>query len=109
MATTPEGKVKAKLDKMLKTFEPELWFYSPQSGIYGRSGVPDRMGCFYGQTIGIEVKAGDKRNVTDLQAATMKAISRAGGRCFVVRDEGDIEKVREYLIAMATRERLVLP
>ena len=54
MAQTPEGKIKAKLDKMLNTFKPNLWFYSPQSGIYGKSGVPDRMGCFYGLTIGID-------------------------------------------------------
>jgi hypothetical protein len=106
MAQTPEGKVKSKLDKMLKTFEPELWFFSPQAGIYGKSGVPDRIACYFGNLIGIEVKAGDNRHPTDLQMATMTAITKAGGRCFIVYDGYTIERVSEYLTAMKTRERL---
>lgn len=107
MGMTPEGRVKAKVDKMLKEFEPELWFYAPQSGIYGRSGVPDRVGCYYGQMIGIECKVTGKQP-TDLQMACMKAMSRAGARCFVVYDDVSLNVVREYLTAMKTRERLLL-
>ena len=108
MAQTPEGKIKAKLDKMLNTFKPNLWFYSPQSGIYGKSGVPDRMGCFYGLTIGIECKAGKNNKPTDLQMATMLTITKAGGKCFVVYDAETIEHVRLYLEGIATREGMKL-
>lgn len=109
MAMTPEGRVKLQVDKMLKEFEPELWFYSPQAGIYGKSGVPDRMACMYGLLIGIECKRDDKHPPTDLQIATMKAMSRAGAKCFVVSGgDASLNTVREYLIAMKTRERLTL-
>jgi hypothetical protein len=107
MAQTPEGKVKKKLDKMLKEFEPDLWFYSPQAGIYGKSGVPDRMCCYFGRLIGIEVKADETKGPTDLQHATMQAMSRAGAMCFVVNSDTTLNAVREFLISMKTRDRIL--
>lgn len=107
MAQTPEGKVKAKLDKMLKEFEPDLWFFAPQSGIYGRSGVPDRIACYYGRFYGIECKAGNTRQLTDLQVATMQKILGAGGHCWTVVDDATIEDLREHLIAMKTKDRIL--
>jgi len=55
MADTPEAKMKKKVDKVLK--EAGVWYFAPQSGIYGRSGIPDRIACVNGRMIGIEVKA----------------------------------------------------
>lgn len=107
MGATPEGKVKAKLDNMLKEFEPELWFFSPQSGIYGRSGIPDRIAVMYGQTIGIECKAKRDAVPTDLQIACMKAMSRAGAKCYIVGCDGHIAVVKDYLVALKARERLL--
>lgn len=108
MALTPEGKIKKKLDAMLKTFAPELWFFSPQSGIYGRSGVPDRIACYFGRFYGIECKAGTSYDMTDLQVQCMQKILAAKGQHYVVSDDRSIDVLRTCLIAMKTRQRLRL-
>ena len=95
MATTPEGKIKNKLDKMLK-YE-KVWYYSPQAGPFGRAGVPDRVAILNGQFIGIECKADRTKKPTALQLKCMQEIKDAGGKCFVVCDDESIEQVREYI------------
>tara|TARA_E500000305_G_scaffold104100_1_gene100124 strand:+ start:252 stop:551 length:300 start_codon:yes stop_codon:yes gene_type:complete len=95
MATTPEGKIKNKLDKMLK-YE-KVWYYSPQAGPFGRAGVPDRVAILSGQFIGIECKADRSKKPTALQLKCMQEIEDAGGKCFVVCDDESIEQVREYI------------
>ena len=95
MATTPEGKIKNKLDKMLK-YE-KVWYYSPQAGPFGRAGVPDRVAVLGGQFIGIECKADRSKKPTALQLKCMQEIEDAGGKCFVVCDDESIEQVREYI------------
>jgi hypothetical protein len=95
MATTPEGKIKNKLDKMLK-YE-KVWYYSPQAGPFGRAGVPDRVAILGGQFIGIECKADRSKKPTALQLKCMQEIEDAGGKCFVVCDDKSIEQVREYI------------
>ena len=95
MATTPEGKIKTKLDKMLK-YE-KVWYYSPQAGPFGRAGVPDRVAILGGQFIGIECKADRSKKPTALQLKCMQEIEDAGGKCFVVCDDESIEQVREYI------------
>jgi|TARA_R100001463_G_scaffold1362_6_gene6006 hypothetical protein len=95
MATTPEGKIKNKLDKMLK-YE-KVWYYSPQAGPFGRAGVPDRVAILGGQFIGIECKADRTKKPTALQLKCMQEIEDAGGKCFVVCDDESIEQVREYI------------
>jgi len=97
MATTPEGRIKNKLDKMLKS--EKVWFYSPQAGPFGRAGVPDRVAILEGQFIGIECKADRTKKPTALQLKCMKEIEMAGGKCFVVYDDETINKVREYIHA----------
>jgi len=96
MATTPEGKIKKKLDTMLKS--EKIWFYSPQAGPFGRAGIPDRVAIAGdGKFIGIECKADRTKKPTALQLSCMKQIEAAGGKCFVVYDDETIERVREYI------------
>lgn len=96
MADTPEAKMKKKVDKVLKEFG--IWFFAPQSGIYGRSGIPDRIACVNGLMVGIEVKAaGGKYKVTALQEKTMEDMMLAGAVCFVVRDDESLEGLRTWL------------
>ena len=45
MATTPEGRIKKKLDKMFK--EEGIWYYSPQAGPFGAAGIPDRLSLIH--------------------------------------------------------------
>ena len=92
---TPEGKVTAKVDKVLKRLG--VWYYNPQSGIYGSSGIPDKIACVNGQLVGIEVKSGPKHKPTRLQTVCMERIEAAGGKCFVVCDDETLHQLEVYI------------
>jgi hypothetical protein len=94
-ARTPEARVKAKVDRLLS--QMGVWFFSPQSGIYGRAGIPDRIACVDGLFVGIEVKADKTKKPTKLQLDCMAKIESSGGRCFVVYDDESLEEVRTYI------------
>ena len=83
MAMTPEGKVKKKCVAYLK--EIGAYYFFPATGGYGKSGVPDIVGCYKGRFFGIEVKAG-KNTPTELQKHQLKLITEAGGIAMVVNE-----------------------
>ena len=93
MAMTPEGKVKKKIVAYLK--EIGAYYFFPATGGYGKSGVPDIVGCYKGKFFGIEVKAG-KNTATELQKMQLKLISEAGGIA-TVTNEDTIHSLR-YLL-----------
>jgi Holliday junction resolvase len=68
------------------------------TGGYGRSGVPDIVGCYKGHFFAIECKAG-KGTTTALQDKNIKEIEKAGGRVIVV-NENNLEEVRLMLSEM---------
>lgn len=96
MATTPENKIKRKLDTMLKRHG--VWFYSPQAGPFGRAGIPDRIAIVAGRFVGIECKADATKKPTALQVKAMEEIETAGGKCFLVYDDDTIMEVREFIV-----------
>ena len=51
----PEAKVKKNVVKQLKLMG--AYYFYPVTGGYGRSGVPDIVGCYSGNFFGIECKA----------------------------------------------------
>ncbi len=104
---TPEGKIKAKVDKLLHQYK--VWFYSPQAGPYGRAGIPDRVAIVRGQFVGIEVKADRTKKPTQLQRNCMAKIEAAGGKCFVVCDVETLKQLEEYLNAGASKREGVAP
>ena len=81
---TPEAKVKAKVYKILK--EKKIYYFTPQTGGYGRSGVPDIICCYRGKFVGIECKAG-KNKPTPLQEAEMQKIRESGGMTYVINED----------------------
>lgn len=84
MAVTPEGKVKYKLVKFLNSLEPRPYMFFPVPGGYGRSGIPDIVGCWKGRMFAIECKApGKAGNTTALQRRELQRINEAGGVAFV--------------------------
>ena len=95
MSNTPEGKIKRWLDKSLK--ELNVWFYSPQSGPFGKAGIPDRVAIVKGRFVGIECKADKTKKPTALQTKTMKEIEMHGGKCFLVYDKETIQEVITYI------------
>ncbi len=84
MAQTPEGKVKARVTKVLR--EAGVYYFFPATHGYGRSGVPDIVGCVNGMFLAIECKAG-KGKLTALQANEIQSIRHAGGVAVVVNEE----------------------
>jgi len=83
MAQTPEAKVKAQVIRQLK--ELGAYYFSPVTGGYGRSGVPDIVACLNGKFIGIECKAG-KGVTTALQDKNLAAIRASGGTAIVINE-----------------------
>jgi Holliday junction resolvase len=84
MAQTPEAAVKAKVIKQLK--ELGAYYFSPVTGGYGRSGVPDIVACLNGKFVGIECKAG-KGVTTALQDKNLAAIRASGGTAIVINED----------------------
>ena len=80
---TPEARVKAKVTKLLKSLG--VYYFSPLTGGYGKSGVPDIIVCANGIFVGIECKH-TPNTVTALQQANLDAIEKAGGRAYVVNE-----------------------
>jgi hypothetical protein len=105
--TTPEGKIKKKIDTMLKS--KGVWYFKPQAGQYGRSGVPDYIVCARGLFIGIEAKADKTKKPTALQMQCMEKIVSGGGKCFVVYDDNTLsgaENCIDDIITAATQHAL---
>ena len=84
MASTPEGKVKARAKKILDSLG--AYYFMPATGGFGRSGVPDIVGCLNGVFFGIECKAGNNKP-TALQLKELRKIMDAGGYCVVVNED----------------------
>ena len=94
MAMTPEGKVKKRAKEHLDT--AGAYYFMPATGGFGRSGVPDFVGCINGVFFGVECKAG-KGIPTALQEREIKNIIKAGGYAWVINEENvdQLEKMLE--------------
>jgi len=93
MAMTPEGKVKKVVRKYLDELD-YCYYFMPATGGYGKSGVPDIVGCYNGTFFGIELKAGNNKP-TPLQEKNLLQIKIAGGIALVVNEDNmhNIEKL----------------
>ena len=90
---TPEAKVKASVTKILKEFG--AYYFSPMTGGFGRSGVPDIIACYRGFFLAIECKAG-KNKPTALQEREMGKVNAAGGMAILI-NEVNVHVVRATL------------
>jgi len=84
---TPEGKIKAKVNRMLAPYieRGDIWKFMPvQMGM----GAPalDYILCVKGYFVSIETKVPGKQ-LTPRQELTSSAMNKAGGKVFVVFDE----------------------
>jgi Holliday junction resolvase len=94
MAATPEKKVKLKVRAILDWHE-DVYYFTPVTGGYGRSGVPDIVGCYKGVFFAIECKAGAGKP-TALQLKNIAQIIKAGGKAAII-NEDNLEDVRLML------------
>jgi len=86
---TPEAKVKKQVKRILDIVG--CYYFFPQTGGYGSSGVPDIVVCHKGKFIGIECKAGDNK-LTELQKHNINLINNNKGLAIVV-NESNIEEL----------------
>ena len=103
MGFTPEGKVKARIRRILEI--NKVYHFMPATGGYGRSGVPDIIGCYRGYFFAIECKAGNKRP-TALQEKELQRIRDSGGQVFVINEE-NIKDIEIWLNMMTVPEKRV--
>lgn len=73
---TPEGYVKDAVDKYLKSIG--AFVVKPATFGYGVSGNPDRVACYAGKFIGIEIKR-EGKFPTPLQQLRLRNIHQASG------------------------------
>ena len=90
---TPEAKVKKKVTTILK--EHGAFYFTPVTGGFGHSGIPDIVACYKGKFIGIECKAGDKKP-TALQNKVLGDIRNARGFALVV-NESNLQDVVDVI------------
>ncbi len=94
--STPEGKVKAKISKVLKD-TPNLYYEMPVPGGFGKSGL-DYSCCYFGRAFYIEAKK-PGGVPTDRQETTIKDQRAAGAIVFVI--DGDTKQLENWLRAVA--------
>jgi Holliday junction resolvase len=93
MAMTPEAKVKSRAKEILDKLG--AYYFMPATGGYGRSGIPDIVGCFNGVFFAVECKAG--RNIpTALQEREISKIRNAGGHAWLVNEE-NVDQLYELM------------
>ncbi len=90
---TPEAKVKKVVVKQLRALG--AYYFYPVTGGYGRSGVPDIVGCYQGKFFGIECKAG-KNTPTPLQQINLDDIEKQKGIALIV-NEKNMHSVRDLI------------
>lgn len=93
MAMTPEVKVKRAVVQQLKALG--AYYFSPVTGGFGGSGVPDIVGCYNGMFFGIECKAGYNKP-TALQQKNLSDIEASGGIALVI-NEFNVNSVTDEL------------
>jgi Holliday junction resolvase len=93
---TPEGKVKKQVTAILKQYG--AYYFSPVTGGFGASGVPDIIACYKGRFIAIECKAGNNKP-TALQLKNIDDIDRQGGITAVINEDNiwTVERFLKYL------------
>ena len=100
MASTPESKVKKKVRTLLDAYG--VYHFMPPANGFGRAGIPDIVGCFRGQFIAVECKAGNN-TTTALQDRELQRIKEAGGYALVI-NENNINELKELMEWMTQKK-----
>lgn len=97
MASTPEGRIKAKVKARLQQeFGASHWRFMPVQTGYGSVAL-DLLLCLSGRFVAIETKADKSKKLTPLQQTTSAAIRSAGGLVFVVFDDESLDATIETI------------
>lgn len=91
---TPEGKVKAAVNRLLDKYKATYRFM-PVPGGFGASSL-DYIICVNGMFLSIETKAPGKKP-TDRQKMVIGQIRRAGGTALVIDGDDGLKQLEEFL------------
>jgi hypothetical protein len=80
-----EKDVKTNIRKVFDSIGEELWYFMPPANGYGRSGIPDFLGCYKGMFFGVEAKYG-YNTPSNNQIREINNIKYAQGQCWIVND-----------------------
>jgi hypothetical protein len=98
---TPEGRVKARITALLKTYEPDIYWNMPVPGGYGKSRL-DYDGAIRGRAFAIEAKRPGK-DMTTRQEGTVEDMQRGGVMCFMVATDDDLAILKGWLDAIVRK------
>lgn len=92
---TPEGKVKAKVNALLKLYGNELYKFMPVPGGFGPSSL-DYILCARGVFVAIETKKPGGK-LTARQEFIASQIRAASGKVFIVDNDLSLAVLRDFL------------
>lgn len=99
---TPEGLVKSQVDSFLQGLGDACWYFKPMSFGYGRKGIPDFVGIYYGWGWVIETKR--KGGIlSPWQIREMRAIHNARG--IAMEDVINVEQIKGHFQWMRLNAR----
>ena len=91
-----EKQVKLQVKKILDKYR--VWYFMPMGGGYGKSGIPDFVGCVNGRFIAIETKANGNKP-TALQVKQLREIAEHKGVSIVI-NENNLQELDDLLAAL---------
>lgn len=96
---TPEGYEKDDIKKYLDSLK-NCWYFSPFMTGYGKSGVPDIVGCIKGRFFSIEVKR-EGKEPTPIQVNRIAEITMAGGVAFAGTADKVIPDIKRWVAKLS--------
>ena len=91
---TPEGKVKAKVKKLLDLHG--AWYIMPYQAGFTRRGIPDVIGVLRGHMFAVEVKAAEGKT-TLLQERELEQLRHQGCTAIVISTDEDVSLFAAWL------------
>lgn len=99
--TTPEGKVKDKVKRLLKKYD--VYYFMPVQAGYGAPGL-DFHCCANGTALFIETKAGNKK-LTPRQENTVMEVQKANGVVFIIHDDSvELSQLEQFLMNVTGKQ-----
>lgn len=91
---TAEAAVAAGIDRLLKA--RGAYAVNVTGTGVGRNGIADRLVCFHGAFLAIEIK-GSSGRATKLQEYELERVRAAGGRAIVARSVNDVRALLDHI------------
>lgn len=80
-----EGDVKKVVKKVFNSYGDDIWYFMPPANGYGRSGIPDFLGCYKGRMFAVETKFGNNQP-TNNQVRELNNLKYNEAQVWIVND-----------------------